>query len=669
MTQESVVQQVLARFDRLPADEALVLEALAVHQWFSADIAAYTAANLGLGLTAEQVTASPFVVADRVPPAGPGSEPQYGIRSALRTALNERMRSRRPTAYRHAHRIAATYYTQPLHPLRTDRLTWYVYEVRHLAAFRPELATARLAAFAHDALVAGCAEAAGRAAAEVAAVSPRPGDQSLAGIIESVAAILNAPSQVEHATVVALDGLVARSGTPSDPATTRLVSLARDLVVYYTERPAPVVPLTAQVVPSAAAVIDPRGMPVLGGDLRLLEDLAQPSRIITSRTHRVELKSSTAALHQVTTRLATEDRSGRSVILVDLLPRSSGDRLDALRLSDRGGRGVIVLGAGEMVRVLAQGLGRLLNTGEPPGGGSTRAELSRRLDALGWDSGTDGLAALVSRTQQADDVEDFLRERFDDLMHYTPVVALLDVHPGWTSEVTYGDQRESTTRRDGWGRVVVSLTVTVPVAVRNRLEFVTPDGLEPADVRAAEDVGLVRVGNERTSSTLQQFDVDRASGDGEDESVARIEVDLGYRLPDREFKGVQRTALLCMALSALALLLLFANIALVAAMATVLTAVGVVADMQRDGPHHDNDEPLHVYAGKRLRLVRRTDAAAAIAAVTVPNSGSTGISLVTSGIAFVYCFATYLLVLSAKRASHRPLAPMDPSTRHRTPVG
>ncbi|MEU1706546.1 hypothetical protein ABZ478_14215 [Streptomyces sp. NPDC005706] len=666
MTQESVVRQALARFDELPSDQATLLQALAVHQWFTAGLTAHTAADLGVGVTPEQVTASPFVVKDRVPLLGSAGGEQYGIRSVLRAALYDRMRTERPALYRQAHRIAVAYYHQPLEPLRTDRLTWYVHEIRHLAAFRPALATERLAAFSHGALVAGCAEAAGRAAAEVATASDATGDQELAGIIKAVAQILNAPAHVDHATVVLLNDLLTRYGTPANPAATRLVLLARDLVVHYTERPTPVTPLTALVAPDATAAVDPRGVPVLGGELRLLEDLAHPSRTIRTRVQRVELASSKVAVHHVTTRLATEDRTGRSLVLADVLPRNQWEQLDNLRLSERGTRPVDVLRAHEAARTLAQGLGRLVDAGEQASGASGRAELSRRLSSIGWYGGNDELTDLLQRTRQSDDVEEILRDRVADVMRYTPVVALLDVYPGLPSEVTYDYEEDCATRRDGLGRVVVSVSLTLPLQVRNRLQFVAPDGLVPAFAPDAEGVHLVPVQTGLSNSALQQFDVEVERP--EEETAARIKVDLGYRLPDRDFKDATRTAQLCMVLSALALLLLVAGTTLVLVLGTVIASVVATVDVTRDGNHHDRAEPLHVYAGKHLRGIRRTNAVAAIAAAAAPNANSIAASLITSGAAVLYCLGTLMVVLSARKSAERPLSGSVRSPR-RTLIG
>ncbi|OKK16015.1 hypothetical protein AMK16_25065 [Streptomyces sp. CB00455] len=664
MTQ-SVVQQALARFDQLPADEARLLEALTVHTWFTADLAAYTAADLDVGVPPAMYT-SAFVVADRVPfgasaPAGDIGE-QYGVRPVLRTALYERMRADRPAAYGQAHRIAASYYHQPLGALRADRLTWYVHELRHLAAVRAELASERLAAFAHAALIAGYAEAAGRAATVVADASPVPDDRLLAGVIKALAEILNAPTRVEHGTVVALDGLIARYRVPSDPAATRLVLLARDLVTYYTERPEPVTSLTALTLPGANATVDPRGMPVLGGELRLLQDIAAPSRAITARTQRVALDSTTTVLHQVTTKLATEDRAGRTMVLADLLPWDHEDRLEGMHLSERGSRPVNVLGPNEMVRAVARGVHRLLDTGEEPAGSSTRAELVRRLGTLGWRSGTDELTALLERTRQAQDVDQHLRQRVGGLMRHMPVVALLDVYPGLSCEVTYEYQEDCTTRRVGWGRAAVSLSLTLPREVRNRVEFLTPDGLEPAGFRQRSGDRLVPVHSERGARAPQRFDVERSEapeGVDDDEGLARIEVDLGFRPTDQEFRDVLRTSMLCMLISvaALGLLFILRGTAMWTVIATVVASIGLLVDFSRDRIHHHGSEPLHVYTSKPLRFLRNSNAAMALAAAAVPNAnaGAVFASLIVSGVAFLYCLATCAVVTGVRRAAARPL--------------
>ncbi|WP_129308378.1 hypothetical protein [Streptomyces sp. L2] len=661
MTRDPATRQALARFDELPPPKALLLEALSVHQWFTVGLVAHTAADLAVAVTPEGVFSTPFVVKDRVPfPAGPSGERQYGIRSVLRVALHERMRTERPELHRQAHRIAATYYNQPLEPLRTDRLTWYVNEIRHLSACRPRLAAERLTAFAHASLVAGYAEAAGRAAAEVAAGSPAADDQALAGIVEAIAQILNAPAHVEHGTVVLLNDLLTRY-TPAGPAANRLVLLARDLVVHYTERPDPVTPLTALVAPDATAVVDARGVPVLGGELRLLEDLAHPARTIRTRVHRVELPSSKVAEHRVTTTLATEGRrAGRGVVLVDVLPRDNWHQLNSLKLSERGTRNVDVLRAPDAARTVAQGLGRLLDADSPASGASGRAELSQRLSSLGRFGGEDELHDLLDRTRRSDDVEELLRNRAAELMRYTPVVALLDVYPGVPAEVSYEQQEECTVRRDGLGRAVVSVPLVLPLELHNQLEFVAPHGLEPVFPPVAPGVHFTPVRGARPGTAVQQFEVE--AEDREEDGTARIHVDLGYHLPDREFRGARRTAALCMAASLLPpLLLLIFSTSLATFYGSVIATIVAFVETPKDGFHQEAIEPLQVYAGRRLLRLRQSNTLVAVtSAVAAPTIA---VSVFVSLAAFLWCLGTSLFVGRAWRRSTRPLEGPSSSAR------
>ncbi|MEV0477969.1 hypothetical protein [Streptomyces prunicolor] len=662
MTNESVAQQALVGFDRLPPDEARLLEALSVHNWFDADLVAHTADYLGIRMAPTQVVASPLVLKDPVPHGESGVGAQYSIRPFLRNALQERLRAERPGKFRQAHWSAATYYHQSLDPLRTDRLTWYVYEVQHLAAVRTEVAAARLAAFAHDALIAGYAEAGGRAAAALANASPAPGDQSLAGIIKAVAEILGAPSHVEHATVVTLDNLIARYEPSSNPAATRLLFLARDLVTYYTERPAPITPLTALVVPDATTTVDPRGMPVLGGELRLLQALTVPSRTITARTHQVELTARTDAQHQVRIRLsalATEARGGRTPVLVDLFPWGREEFLDNLHLRESSGHQINPLPSSEVVQLMARGVYRLLDAGEQPSGDSTRAELSRQLHTLAWRSEPDELRALLERAAHAEGLEEPLRERIRGLIRYLPMVALLDTYPGLSSEVTYRYDERCTTRRIGLGRVVVSLTLPLPRGItQNRLEFVTPDGLEPAGFGYHSRTAIALSPIRNASTGRQKFEVESTDPREPDESeqVAHIEVELGYRPAQREFNSVLRTGALCVAISALALILPFAfTPALWTVFGTVIASFGLLVDFSRDKSHQDDQELLHVYASKPLRWLRNSSSAAALSAAAAPNANAYFLSEIISGLALLFCVANCFLVWRLNKMSRRPL--------------
>lgn len=246
-------------------------------------------------------------------------------------------------------------------------------------------------------------------------------------------------------------------------------------------------------------------------------------------------------------------------------------------------------------------------------------------------------------------------------MRHMPVVALLDVHPGLPSEVTYAFQEDCTTRRVGWGRAAVSLSLTLPREVRNRLEFVTPDGLAPAGFRQRSGDPLVPVHSERSTSALQRFDVEGAGGTegDDDEGMARIEVDLGFRPTDQEFGDVQRTGALCMLISvtALGLLFLLQGTAMWTVLATFVASVGLLVDFSRDRAQHHGSEPLHVYTSKPLRFMRNSNAAMALAAAAVPNAntGTLFASLIVSGVAFFYCLGTCIVVAGVRRAAARPL--------------
>ncbi|GAA1194355.1 hypothetical protein GCM10009664_69310 [Kitasatospora gansuensis] len=649
MTQESLAAQALAAVDRLPREEAGFWEALAVHRWFDAELVAHTADALGVEVTPEQVTASPFVVEDRAPAVDPEEAPRYSLRPVLRTALTARLAAERPTVLRQAHRIAATYHHQELEPLHTGRLGRYILEINHLASYQPEFALRRLASFAHVALLAGYPEAASRpAAATLPALAPA--DRPLPEIIAAVAEILNAPAQVEHGTLLRLDDLLARYDAPANLAATRLVLLGRDLVTYFTERPESATALTALVAPDLTTAIDPRGVPVLGSELQLLEDLTRPARTITNRTHRVELTSSGTCRHQVTTKLDAGDRAGRRMVLADVLPAGRWEDLDHLNPSERGARPVSVLGTEDTVQVVAKGVRRLLDTHERAGDDSSRAELSRRLGHLDAQSNADDLTTLLDRARQTEEVEGFLRERIGELMRYTPVVAMVDVHPGLSSELSYGYEDECTARRTGLGGVVVSLELTLPLELRNRLQIVPPPGMVLAGEPQADGARLVPVRTEQPATAPQQFDISPGEG------TARIRVDLAYRLADSEFTNVVRTAGLSMLISVIALLLLVADRNLVPILGTIMAAVIGMLNGSREGATPNEGVPLHVHAGKRLRALRTTHTAAAVMATTAPNIDSVPVSLATSGTAFLIGLVTCVMVLLSRRTSARPAA-------------
>ncbi|CAM5450030.1 hypothetical protein SALBM135S_01880 [Streptomyces alboniger] len=161
--------------------------------------------------------------------------------------------------------------------------------------------------------------------------------------------------------------------------------------------------------------------------------------------------------------------------------------------------------------------------------------------------------------------------------------------------------------------MVVTVPVTVLRVIRNRLELRTPPGLVATGVQERSGAELVPVRTTHIdTAAVQRFDLRTGRPHGEDENgdddgTARIEVDLGYRLPDREFNDALKTAGLCMTLSLIAVFLMLASPALLSVIGTVLASLGVLVDIFRDRTLHDDNEPLHVHAGKRLRLLRQSN--------------------------------------------------------------
>lgn len=681
MNHESV-RQALGHFDRLPEEERRLIEALAVHDWFGAEVIEYTSEALGLGVATERITGSPFVAEDQVPHFGPDQAVPYVIRPFLRSALVDRLRTERPEAYRQAHELAAAHFHQSLEPLRTDRLERYIKEVRHLAAARPEKAFVRLSSFAHSALMEGCSEAAGRAATAAVdtAVSPSFDEVSLTRIIKAVAEILNAPAHVEHASVMELDDVISQYRLPTDPAASRILLLARDLVTYYTERLAPVVPLTAMVVPDAVTTVDPRGLPTLWNELRMLQDLAQIAGTITSRTHRMEFVERDSAHHRVSTKVSALVAAGsqpqpRVPVIVDLLRWDADRFLDGLHLSERNGRTLNMLTSTDVKLQIARGVYRLMDSDDSRAEPTSQGEIARQLHALAWSNETDEITSVLQRAAETDALEPDLRRRIGGLIQYMPLVALIDAHPGMSSEVTYEFDKGCRTERIGWGQVKVSVGLSFPPEVRrNRLEVVTPDGLDP--VGRPEVRGGVHLRAESADDDLdgvQEFTLYAGTRDDENDwttgdRIADAQLELRYVSPRKDFRNVLRTSGFCLLVSLTALFLPFVlDPSLWSQVASVVASALLVVDSSR-GIRRDTDghgESLRTYANKPLRVVRITNVVAAIVAATSANTNVVlGQSL--AGGSFLVCTVSFAAVWRAATQRRRLLP--DETQRHRRRV-
>ncbi|MEU6096190.1 hypothetical protein [Streptomyces sp. NPDC047079] len=679
MDRDSVLRRALDSFDRLPGDERQLIEALIVHEWFGAAIIEYTSAALGLTVTTAQVAASPVVSGDPVPHVSPDQEARYIIRPFLRSGLLERLRSERSSVYRQAHRLAATYFHQPLEPLQSDRLDWYVKEVRHLAAVRPETAFMRLSSFAHSALTCGYTEAAGRAATAAvgAGVPLRPDAVSLARTIKALAEILNAPAHVEHSAVMALDDLIVQQRPPTDPAASRILMLARDLVAYYTERLAPVAPLTAQVAPNALTTADARGLPASWNALRMFEDLAHMSATISTRTHRVHFQDLVGAHQKISTKLSPQLAAGNhpqqsSPVIVDVLPWEADRFLDKLHLSERNGPRLPMLTSTDVKRLFAKGVHQLLDSDDSAATGSaSRGELVRQLDAAAWSGQADEITAAMQRAAEAEDVDPHLRGRIAEMTRYMPVVALIDTHPGISSEVTYEFDRSGDTKRLGWGVIEVAVVLDFLSHVRRtHLEVVTPHGLIPAGEPTVESdwPGVSLRPESAEEEGVQEFSVDIPRRDDEQgwptsDRITMVRVQMTYVLSKKDFNNVLRISGLCMLISAAGLFLPFVLApSLWSQLASIAASLYVVIDSLMRGPkrdvgHEAGGEKLRVYANKPLNIVLLSNVVAAIIVAAAANI-EYGVGQYLAGFALFVCAASFVAVWTAL-AHRRRFIPLE----------
>ncbi|MFB7360147.1 hypothetical protein [Streptomyces gardneri] len=677
---DELTRRAFDRFDRLPTDERRLIEALSVHDLFDPPLVVYTARALALGIGTHEIAANPFVQKDAVahPWAADDEGPEraaYVLRSFFRTALTTRLRETAPDRHARAHRLAAAYYHQPLEPLRTDRLDRYVKEVRHLAAVRPGASVTRLASFAHSALLAGRAEAAGRAATAAvnSLAAPTPDAVPLARIVRSVAEILSAPDRAEHGTVMELEQHLAEHPPSQDPAVSRIVMLAADLVAYYTERRAPALSLTASVMPAAITTVDPRGLPAAPGwdELRMFQELDEISATITTRTHRLEFPDRSVARHHVRTKLsalvgAEVQTAPRTPVIVDLVPWEEDRFLDDLHLKDRNGRPVNMLTSTDVKLQIARGVHRLLTPDGEGGGGADTApgqEIARSLQALAWSPETDEITSVLTQAAENEALGDRYRWRIRRLIRYMPVVALIDAHPGMSSEVSYEFDGKCRVDRLGWGAVVVSAEVAFPPEVRqNRLHVVTPEGLEVAGPPLVSENAEIRPLVEADAADgVLEFSLDTTESPEaaweRGERLTRIHVRLPYVLPRENFVHALAATLLGTVVSvAAAVLQILLDPFVWAQVGSALVAAGAfVVEVVRSGHRGGDAKPhdLHAVAYKPLSIVRATSIGVAVLAMaTMPLGNAVGVALSVCGA--VVCAFLAVAVLTRLRHRRRP---------------
>ncbi|MFE6059316.1 hypothetical protein [Streptomyces sp. NPDC056431] len=624
----------LELLDRLPGAERRLIEALSVHDVLDRQIIGYTARALALDIGAEQVAAHPFVRPDALSGVRADDEERYVLQRGFRTALIDRLRAQFPERHDRAHRLASVYYHEPLEPLRTDRLDRYVKELRHLAAVRPEAAVTRLASFAHSALLGGHAEAAGRAATAVTRLHPPAPEASLvAGTVKAVAEILSAPDNADHHTVMALDRLLSEHPLPQDRAAMRIVMLGSDLVAYYTERRTPSPSLTAAVMPAAVTTVDPTGLPAGRGwdEFHMVRELREISATITTRTHRLAFTEKNVAHHEVRTKLSAvigADPHGapRRPVIVDLVPWHHDTFLDGLHLRDRNGRPVNMMTSTDVKTHVAREVHQLLTSGGEPESDSGGA-LVRRLHALAWTSETDEITAVLQRAAESGSLGDAVRERIRGLIRHMPVVALVDTHPGMSSEVTYAYDEPCEVRRTGWGAVSVSTHLRVPPEVRqNRLDVVTPAGLElagPPRTRGEADIRLLS-GTDAPGG-VREFSLDIAAYAEHGDRLSTVVVDLPFVVPRALFSRTLLTSTVCTLIALASGLLSFVvDPSIWPQIVSLLAAGGLGVDniqkIRRAGEAEVVD--LRTHAEKPLNRVKFVSIGMALGAALMANLGN-----------------------------------------------
>ncbi|MEU9863068.1 hypothetical protein AB0D99_19575 [Streptomyces sp. NPDC047971] len=663
--------------DALPGTERRLIEALCVYELFDRPVIGYTARALALDIPPERITARPFVRPDDLSGVDPADEDRYTLHRSLRSALNDRLRERFPDRLDRAHRLAAAYYHQPLEPLRTDRLDRYVHELRHLAAVRPEAAVSRLASFAHTALLAGHAEAAGRAAttAVTALARPTPGAGLVAESVKAVARILSSPDDADHHTVMALDRLLADHPLPRDRAAQRIVMFAADLVAYHTERHTPAPSLTAAVLPAAVTTVDPMGLPAGRGwdEFRMDRELREIAATITSRTHRVAFPDKRTAQHEVSTKLSAvlDDPLGapRRPVIVDLVPWDDDRFLDDLRLRDRNGRPVNMMTSTDVKTHVGREVHRLVTSdGEPDT--ETGGALVRSLHALAWSSDTDEITAVLRRAaDRGTGLGDALRQRIGRLIRYMPVVALVDTHPGMSSEVVYDYGDTCAVRRTAWGMVVVSTDIPVPREVRqNRLQVVTPEGMEPAGPpRTPQPAEIAPLHAPDAVGGIREYAVSLA-GDGESgDPLTGIRVDIPFVVPRAPYSRALITGTVCTLIAlASGLLSFWVDPSAWAQIISIVAAGGLGADSLvkgRGGAGGVSD--LRTHAERPLHRVTYSTVVLAIGAALSAGLGdNVGRAVALAAALVCLALSGAVLLRALRRSAFRPEGSHRALARH-----
>ncbi|MET9962466.1 hypothetical protein ABZ128_25955 [Streptomyces sp. NPDC006326] len=659
MDPDLVLRRIRETHAALPSSRRTLLEHLCVYDWFDPAIVAYTADALGLAADTAGLLGLPMVEARPL-----AATEEFRVRPLLRKDLVERLGEEGVPTLGRAHRLAAAYYHQPLDPFRTDRVGWYVAQIRHMAWAGPGSALNRLAAFSHTALLAGHPEAASRAAAEALKAGPQGGGadagrrelSSLAQVVRAVALIL-AASEVEDRTIVDLDGLLAGARPPRDLAAARIHRLARDLVTYYSERLAPAPTLSAALVPGAVRGVERRGAPEISASLSIAEEFAHFPHTVMRRDHVVELVGRHKARHAITSTLymqATGEPTTHAV--VDIFPWDAGDDLDRLDVRDANGGVVPSLKRIEVQAYIANAVSYWLSDD------SASTEISRSLSAALRSRQHETVEALLRTATEA--TEGDLGHRIRAATRYLPLVAQLDTGYGTSQRLRYGYDGGSTLQRHGLIGVSAELDLVLPTQAPNHLTVPAPEGVELAGIGfgdrnwVLEPVSARSDRHEEAQEGLPDQFLVRFRDSGDDDSssappshrLARTTMQLLYVPRRKDIRRVVRVNLLCLGICLLAVGLPFLVdhdvwSSLIPGLATAFVLVEPLIQSRR--PHASGQhEEIHAYANRRLNVIYAVNVLAALLATSAAPANQVEVFLSLSLSALAACLASTVVLLS-----------------------
>ncbi|MEV0990701.1 hypothetical protein [Streptomyces sp. NPDC049949] len=655
-----------------------------MYDWFDPDIVEYTADALGVPADSGPLVRLPVIEARPL-----AATEEFRLRPLLRKDLLDRLGEEEDGTLRRAHRLAAAYYHQPLDPFNTDKIGWYVEEVRHLACSHPDRSLNRLAAFSHTALLAGHPEAASRAAAAALKSGADTRELTLlAEVVRSVALVLAAQAEVDGRAIVRLDGLLAGSRPPRDLAAARIGRLARDLVTYYSERQAPAPTLTAALALEAGRRPERRGMPEVSASLSVAEEFAHFPHTVMLRDHVVEVVGRRKASHSITSTLyASGTHDTRAVI--DIFPWVYGETLDKLDIRDANGGVVPSLKRVEVQSYIANAVSYWLadegadasDTGPARTGGdagrgrgvevhASHREISLALGSAVQSRQHETVATLLERAVEVTGGD--LGARIRAATRYLPLVAELDTSYGTSPRLHYGYDGKCVLRRHGLLGVSAELDLCLPTEARNQLTVPTPEGVELAGITtsdprwAVEPVLAPSDWDDGAPQGLpEQFDVsfaDFAEGEGPSgegsHRVGLTKLRL-YYLPRR--KDVRRVTwvnllclLVCLAATILELFMEFAEWSGVIPVAVVMASLVEQVQNRRQHPS-GSAEVLHAYASRRLNLINAAGMVAALLATSALSVGTPAVSLSVTVSSFAVCLATTCVLLASAAGRRRDL--------------